>query len=72
MGYSEEQLKDMETTINRTDCDTVVVATPIDLRRLIDIKKPNTRVYYELQEIGVPNFGDILSDFGKAHNLPMK
>jgi len=42
------------------------------LSRLIDIKKPNTRVYYDLQEIGVPNLGDILTDFGKAYNLPMK
>lgn len=72
MGYGEEQLKDLEMTINRTDCDAVVVATPIDLRRLINIKKPNTRVYYELQEIGRPNLDDILLEFGKAHNLPMK
>jgi len=72
VGYSEQQLKDMEATINKTDCDAVVVGTPIDLSRLIDIKKPNTRVYYDLQEIGTPNLGDILTDFGKAHNLPMK
>ncbi len=72
MGYSEQQLKDLEATINKTDCDAVVVGTPIDLSRLIDIKKPNTRVYYELQEIGTPNLGEILSEFGKTHNLPMK
>jgi predicted GTPase len=72
MGYGKEQLKDLETTINKTDCDAVVVGTPIDLSRIIDIKKPNTRVYYELQEIGTPNLGEILSEFGKAHNLPMK
>ena len=71
-GYGEQQLKDLEATINRTDCDAVVVATPIDLSRVVDIKKPNTRVYYDLQEIGKPNFGEILSEFGKAHNLPMK
>ena len=72
MGYGEEQLKDLEATINKTDCDAVVIATPIDLRRLIDIKKPNTRVFYELQEIGRPNLDDILLEFGKAHHLPMK
>jgi len=72
MGYSEQQLKDLEATINKTDCDAVVVGTPIDLSRLIDIKKPNTRVYYELQEIGTPNLGEIVSKFGKTHNLPMK
>ncbi len=72
MGYDKQQLKDLETTINKVDCDAVVVATPIDLSRVIDIKKPNTRVYYELREIGTPNLGEILSKFVKAHNLPMK
>jgi predicted GTPase len=71
-GYGEEQLKDLETTINKTDCDAVVIATPIDLNRIINIKKPNTRVYYDLQEIGTPNLSDILSEFVRAHNLTMK
>jgi predicted GTPase len=69
MGYGEQQLKDMETTINNTECDAVVIGTPIDLSRIIDIKKPNTRVYYHLQEIGSPNLESILADFGKKHNL---
>ncbi len=69
MGYGEEQLKDLETTINTTDCDAVVIGTPIDLNRIIDIKKPNTRVFYNLQEIGKPDLEDILSDFAKKHNL---
>jgi predicted GTPase len=69
MGYGEEQLKDLETTINNTDCDAVVIGTPIDLNRLIRIKKPNTRVYYDLQEIGHPTLNDVLNDFIKAHNL---
>jgi predicted GTPase len=69
MGYGEQQLKDMETTINNTECDAVVIGTPIDLSRIIDIKKPNTRVYYDLQEIGSPNLESILADFGKKHNL---
>ena len=63
MGYGAEQLKDLETTINSTDCDTVLIATPIDLNRLIDIKKPNTRVYYYLQEIGHPDLEEVVSDF---------
>ena len=68
----EQQLKDLEMTINKTDCDAVVVATPIDLSRIIDIRRSSTRVYYELREIGMPNLNEILSEFGKAHNLPMK
>ncbi|MFW0859453.1 MAG: cyclic 2,3-diphosphoglycerate synthase [Dehalococcoidia bacterium] len=71
MGYSQQQLKDLEATINKVDCDAVVVATPINLSKIIDIKKPNTRVYYELQEIGKPKLGGILSAFGKVHNLPV-
>lgn len=71
-GYGEQQLKDLETTINKTDCDSVVVATPINLSRIINIQKPSTRVYYDLQEIGEPDLNSILTDFGKAHNLPMK
>ena len=71
-GYGEEQLKDLETTINKTDCDSILVATPIDLNRIIKIQKPNTRVYYDLQEIGEPDLTSILTDFGKTHNLSMK
>ena len=69
MGYGEVQLRDMETTINSTECDAVVIATPIDLNRIIKIDKPNTRVYYNLQEIGRPNFDQVLEDFVKKHNL---
>jgi predicted GTPase len=69
MGYGEVQLKDMETTINNTECDAVVVATPIDMNRILKIDKPNTRVFYDLQEIGSPNFEEILADFGKKHKL---
>ncbi len=69
MGYSAEQLKDLETTINSADCDAVIIGTPIDLNRIIDIKKPNTRVYYDLQEIGIPDLDGLLSDFCKKHNL---
>ncbi len=69
MGYGEEQLKDLETTINNTDCDAVVIGTPIDLNRLITIKKPNTRVYYDLQEIGEPNLKGVLDEFVQKHKL---
>jgi len=69
MGYSKEQLKDLEQTINNTDCDSVIIGTPIDLNRIIKIDKPNTRVYYDLQEIGEPNLDEILTDFTKKHGL---
>ncbi len=69
MGYGEEQRKDLETTINNTDCDSVIIGTPIDLNRIINIKKPNTRVYYDLQEIGEPTLEGLLGDFCKKHNL---
>jgi len=69
MGYGEQQLKDLETTINNSDCDSVIIGTPIDLNRLIAIKKPNTRVYYDLQEIGEPNLNSILDEFVQKHKL---
>jgi predicted GTPase len=69
MGYSDAQLKDLETTINNTECDGVVIGTPIDLNRIIKISKPNTRVYYDLQEIGFPNLDGLLSDFCTKHKL---
>ena len=63
MGYGERQLKDLEATINRTPCDAVVIGTPIDLSRIIKIKKPNTRVFYHLQEIGKPDLADVIGEF---------
>lgn len=65
MGYGQQQLSDLEATINKTDCDAVIIGTPIDLNRLIKINKPNTRVYYDLQEIGKPDLNDLLNDFVK-------
>lgn len=64
MGYFEQQLKDLEETINAVDCDVVVSATPIDLTRLIKINKPVVRVRYELEEIGYPKLEDILKEKG--------
>jgi predicted GTPase len=69
MGYGEQQLKDLEATINATECEAVVIGTPIDLNRIIDIKKPTTRVYYNLQEIGLPDFKQVLGSFCEKHNL---
>ena len=69
MGYGEQQLKDLESTINNSDCDSVVIGTPIDLSRIINIEKPITRVYYDLQEIGEPNLAGLLDIFVKKHGL---
>ncbi len=69
MGYGEEQLRDLEKTINNTDCDSVIIGTPIDLNRIVKINKPNTRVYYDLQEIGEPNLDGLLTDFLAKHKL---
>ena len=69
MGYGEQQVKDLEATVNKTKCDSVIIATPIDLNRLIKIKKPNTRVYYDLQEIGQPDMVGILNDFLKKNKI---
>lgn len=60
MGYSPKQIKDLETTINRVPADAVIIGTPIDLARIVKIKKPAYRVTYELEEIGVPNLTTVL------------
>ncbi len=66
MGYGEQQTKELEATINQTPADLAIIATPIDLRRIVNIKLPSQRVRYELQEIGQPTLMDILSaKFGK-------
>jgi predicted GTPase len=56
MGYSKSQLKDLAATINSTPCDSIVVATPVDLARLIAFPKPHCRVRYDLEEISHPDF----------------
>jgi len=63
MGYGDEQIKDLETTINNTECQGVIIGTPIDLRRIINIKHPCTRVTYDLQEVGHPTLDEILNPF---------
>jgi predicted GTPase len=63
MGYSDQQVADLERTINSTACDAVIIGTPIDLRKLISINKPAVRVTYELQEIGKPDLSEVLQAF---------
>ncbi len=65
MGYGEQQMKDLETTINKVECDSVVIGTPINLSRFINIEKPHTRVFYELSEIGAPKIADVVKDVKK-------
>ncbi len=72
MGYGKEQLKDLEATINQTDCDVVIIGTPMDLTRIIDINKPTTRVQYELNEVTEPNLSDVLNQFIEDHQLTKK
>lgn len=62
MGYGDEMTRDLEKTINASDVDMVVSATPIDLTRIIKVNKPMQRVRYELQEIGNPTLEDILCE----------
>ncbi len=69
LGYSETQLKELEETLNRVPADVVVVATPIDLGRILKLNKPSVRVYYELQEIGKPDLTEILERFLKEKGL---
>jgi predicted GTPase len=62
MGYGAEQMRELGETINNTPCDLVLVATPIDLRRVVEINRPTQRVRYELQEIGQPTLVDVLKE----------
>lgn len=64
MGYGDQQIKDLEETINKVDCDSVVIGTPIDLGRILKINKPSTRVKYELQEIGQNTVEKVLKEKG--------
>ncbi len=66
MGYGAKQIKDLERTIARVKADSVIIGTPIDLRRIINIKKPSTRVRYELQEIGQPDLKSVLKEYFSA------
>lgn len=69
MGYGQQQLADLEQTINNTVCDAVIVGTPINLGRIININKPYTRVSYELQEISHPDLETLLNEFLKEKHF---
>ncbi len=69
MGYGEKQMKELEETINRADCDVVVSGTPIDLNRVIKVNKPIIHVKYELQEIGKPDLKDAIDRFLREKGL---
>ncbi|MDH4227353.1 MAG: GTPase [Deltaproteobacteria bacterium] len=63
MGYSPEQVKDLETSVNNTPADIVMIATPVDLSRIIKFNKPAVRVRYEVKETSEPGLGGIVADF---------
>jgi len=70
MGYGEVQRRELEETINRTPCDLVLVATPIDLAHLLHLNKPSVRVEYEIEERTQPGFREILERFTALHRQP--
>lgn len=63
MGYSARQLEELADTINATPCDTVVIGTPIDLRRLVSISRPSVRVTYSIEDSGAPTLHDVIESF---------
>jgi predicted GTPase len=63
MGYGQQQVHELEQTIRCVECDLVVLATPVDLRRIIQIRQPTCRVAYELEEIGHPTLREVVRDF---------
>jgi len=69
MGYYPEQIKELQETVNRADCDSIIVATPVDLRRIIKMDKPSTAVRYELADMEWPllrvKIGEFVSDLKK-------
>jgi predicted GTPase len=66
MGYGDEQLAELEATVRRADCDVVVIGTPMDLARLVDLGHPSRRVSYELHEVGSPTLSDLLEPFARS------
>jgi predicted GTPase len=67
MGYSNAQLQDLSATINGAACDSIIVATPVDLARLIRLPKPHCRVRYDLEEISRPDLGEVIAIFLQTH-----
>ena len=64
MGYGRRQMEELRETISRSDADLVLIGTPIDLRRVIELDKPAVRVTYRLQELGEPTLADVLAARG--------
>jgi predicted GTPase len=64
MGYGKRQMEELRETIARSDADLVLIGTPIDLRRIIELDKPALRVTYRLQEMGEPTLAEILEERG--------
>ena len=62
MGYGRRQIADLRETIARSNAEVVLVGTPIDLRRLVELDKPSLRVTYRLQELGEPTLADVLAE----------
>ena len=67
MGYDEQQLKDLETTLNNAECDYIVDGSPINLKKLVNVNKPVVRVTYDIEEIGDPTIKSILDEFETKH-----
>jgi predicted GTPase len=67
MGYSDMQRHELQETINRVPCDLVIVATPVDLGRIITVNKPCVRISYEIDELTRPGLTDILQEFTSTH-----
>jgi len=67
MGYGDEQIRDLAATIDKVPCDVVIIGTPIDLNRIVKIRKPTVRVMYELQEVGKPDLTKVLDSFLAEH-----
>lgn len=66
MGYSPQQVRELEATINRTPCDLVLIATPIDLTGIVKIDKPSVRVFYEIEETEEPGLRGLIGEFLKG------
>jgi predicted GTPase len=72
MGYSDAQCLELEDTINRTPCELVLVATPVDLAHLLRLNKPCLRVSYEIEERTQPGLGEILARFTQGFDAPRR
>ncbi len=67
MGYNEQQLKDLEMTLNNSECDIIIDGSPIDLGKLINCNKPIVRVSYDIKAIKSPTIQEVLDTFIEKH-----